>query len=57
MLKNKVKKGINNDSNNNNILFILIFFTGVLIFIFYNNLSNIPVFSSILIKSSFNVLD
>ena len=57
MLKDKVKKGVNNDNNDNNILSILAFSTDILIFTFYNNLSNITAFSSILIKDSFSVLD
>ena len=57
MLKDKVKKGINNDNNDNNILFILAFSISVLISTSYNNLSNIPAFFSILIKGSFSVFN
>ena len=57
MLKDKVKKDINNDNNNNNILSIPAFFTNILISIFYNNLSNIPASFSALIKGSFNVFN
>ena len=57
MLKDKVKKGINNDNSDNDILSILVFFISVLISIFYNNLSNILVFSFILIKGSFSVFN
>ena len=57
MLKDKVKKNINNDSNNNNTLSVPVFSINILIFIFYNNLSNILAFFSILIKGSFSVLN
>ena len=57
MLKDKVKKGVNNDSNDNNTLFVLVFSIGIPIFIFYNNLFNIPASSFILIKGSFSVFD
>ena len=57
MLKDKAKKDINDDNSNNNILFILVFFINILIFIFYNNLSNIPAFFSVLIKDSFSVFN